>query len=76
MPNQRQPELPVDPESASADEDYRDKCFEDLSLCADNVEQLVDNVPREAERDAGLRDVVELYANLLRCAVKRWREAS
>lgn len=75
MPNQRQPELPIDPPAASVVENYGEKCFEDLLGCIGDLEPLARKLPIDDERDAAMVEFVEMCARMLNRTVNRWREA-
>jgi hypothetical protein len=80
MPDQ--PELRIDPPAASADEDYREKCFEDLRLCIDQITVLAGRILRKDKAERTLQDVadassyviMEMSAAILATVVDRWQE--
>ena len=79
-----QPEVPIDPPAASADEKHRDTCFEDLLLCIREITPLAaklavddrDGVATIDAVDFTMCTAVELLAALLENSVTSWREAS
>lgn len=71
----------IDPPAASADENYRDKCFEDLLGCIGDLAPLAKKILDDGSLERGAVDatmhiVIEMLQAIMENTVTTWREES
>lgn len=64
----QQPEPPIDPPARSADEDYREKCFEHMLLTQHSLRRSIANFPADGESDDRMKErLLELCSDIRGC---------